>query len=109
VLGGDEFVVILLLTTLSVGIGIGSLLCEKLSGKKVELGLVPFGAIGLTAFGIDIWLATLHHPPVTTLAPDLRSFIDLPGNTRVIIDFFGLGLFSGFYIVPSVRLGTGTI
>ncbi len=104
VLGGDEFVVILLLTTLSVGIGIGSLLCEKLSGKKVELGLVPFGAIGLTAFGIDIWLATLHHPPVTQLAPDLDSFVGLPGNLRVIIDFFGLGLFSGFYIVPLYAL-----
>lgn len=104
VLGGDEFVVILLLTTLSVGIGIGSLLCEKLSGKKVELGLVPFGAIGLTAFGIDIWLATLHHPPVTNLAPDLKSFVGQPGNLRVIIDFFGLGLFSGFYIVPLYAL-----
>jgi MFS family permease len=104
VLGGDEFVVIMLLTTLSVGIGIGSLLCEKLSGKKVELGLVPFGAIGLTAFGVDIWLATLHHPVVTTLAPNLRTFIDQPGNLRVIIDFFGLGLFSGFYIVPLYAL-----
>lgn len=104
VLGGDEFVVILLLTTLSVGIGIGSLLCEKLSGNKVELGLVPFGAIGLTAFGIDIWLATLHHPPVTSLAPDISTFIDRPGNLRVIIDFLGLGLFSGFYIVPLYAL-----
>ncbi|HEX6591826.1 MAG TPA: MFS transporter [Moraxellaceae bacterium] len=104
VLGGNEFAVILLLTVMSVGIGVGSLLCEKLSGKKVELGLVPFGAIGLTAFGIDIWLATLHHPPVTALAGTLGEFLAVPGNTRVLIDFVGLGIFSGFYIVPLYAL-----
>lgn len=105
VLGGSEHAVILLMTTLSVGIGIGSLLCEKLSGKRVELGLVPFGAIGLTGFGVDIWLATLHHPPVTTTAMDgLAQFLDRPGNLRVIVDFFGLGIFAGFYIVPLYAL-----
>ena len=50
VLGGDEHVVTLLLALFSVGIGVGSLLCERLSGRKVELGLVPFGSIGLTVF-----------------------------------------------------------
>lgn len=104
VLGGNEYAVILLLTAMSVGIGAGSLLCEKLSGKKVELGLVPFGAIGLTAFGVDIWLATLEHAPVTTLAPTLSAFLAIPGNTRVLIDFIGLGVFSGFYIVPLYAL-----
>ena len=48
VLGGDEHVVTLLLALFSVGIGVGSLLCERLSGRKVEIGLVPFGSIGLT-------------------------------------------------------------
>jgi 1-acyl-sn-glycerol-3-phosphate acyltransferase len=104
VLGGDEFAVILLLTTMSVGIGIGSLLCEKLSGKKVELGLVPFGAIGLTAFGVDIWFATRHHAEVTVLATSIREFLAIPGNTRVLLDFVGLGVFSGFYIVPLYAL-----
>src|SRR5205823_6643291 len=48
VLGGDESVFILLLTVFSLGIGVGSLLCERLSGRRVEIGLVPFGALGLT-------------------------------------------------------------
>ena len=50
ILGGDEHVVTSLLALFSVGIGVGSLLCERLSGRKVELGLVPFGSIGLTVF-----------------------------------------------------------
>jgi 1-acyl-sn-glycerol-3-phosphate acyltransferase len=104
VLGGNEFAVILLMTTMSVGTGIGSLLCEKLSGKKVEIGLVPFGAIGLTAFGLDIWFATRGHATGLAPAENIRAFLAIPGNTRVLIDFFGLGVFSGFYIVPLYAL-----
>ena len=51
VLGGDEHVATLMLTMFSVGVGTGSLLCERLSGHKVEIGLVPFGSIGLTEIG----------------------------------------------------------
>lgn len=107
VLGGDEYSVILLLATMSVGIGVGSLLCEKLSGKKVELGLVPFGAIGLTGFGIDIYFATLNHPvviPLTDVGISVRDFLAIPGNLRVLADFAGIGVFSGFYIVPLYAL-----
>ena len=43
--------VTLLLVVFSVGVGVGSLLCERLSGHKIEIGLVPFGSIGLTLFG----------------------------------------------------------
>ena len=53
-LHGDESVFIALLTVFSIGVGTGSLLCEKLSGHKVEIGLVPFGAIGLSLFGVDL-------------------------------------------------------
>jgi hypothetical protein len=62
VLGGGEGTVTLLLATFTVGIGLGSLLCEKLSGGHVEIGLVPFGSIGLTLFGLDIALASPGTP-----------------------------------------------
>jgi MFS family permease len=58
VLGGDENVVTLLLAVFSIGIGLGALACERLSGRKVEIGLVPFGSIGMTVFAVDLWLAT---------------------------------------------------
>jgi MFS family permease len=57
VLAGGESVVTLLLTLFSIGVGAGSLLCERLSDKKVELGLVPLGSIGLSLFGIDLFWA----------------------------------------------------
>lgn len=103
VLGGSESAVILILTVLSVGVGIGSLLCEKLSGKSIEIGLVPFGAIGLTIFGVDIWLATLAHTQIV-YTHTLSDFVHSPGNLRVLWDFFGIGVFSGFYIVPLYAL-----
>ena len=58
VLGGSEEVVTLMLVVFSAGIGVGSLLCERLSGRKVEIGLVPFGSIGLTVFAVDLFFAT---------------------------------------------------
>ena len=89
VLGGSETMVTALLVVFSLGVGGGSLLCERLSGHKVELGLVPFGAIGLTLFGVDLWLATAAAPPAMW---------------RVYLDVFAVGLFGGFYIVPLYAL-----
>ena len=62
-LGGSEHVITLLLMLFAIGIGIGSLLCERMSGRRVELGLVPFGSIGLTVFGVDLFFATPTAPP----------------------------------------------
>ena len=63
-LGGDENVVTVLLAVFSIGIGLGALACERLSGRKVEIGLVPFGSIGMTVFAVDLWLASRGLAPV---------------------------------------------
>jgi 1-acyl-sn-glycerol-3-phosphate acyltransferase len=102
-LGGNEQIVTLLLTLFSIGIGVGSLLCERMSDRRVELGLVPFGSIGLTAFGIDLFLAVPDNP-VTGAALDAAAFLHAPGNLRVLFDILMLGLFGGFYIVPLYAL-----
>jgi 1-acyl-sn-glycerol-3-phosphate acyltransferase len=101
-LGGDEHVVTFLLALFSVGIGIGSLLCERLSGRKVELGLVPFGSIGLTVFAIDLWLASrgLRAERVA----GLEAFLANPAHWRVAADLVLIGAFGGFYIVPLYAL-----
>ena len=102
VLGGNEHVVTFLLALFSVGIGIGSLLCERLSGRKVELGLVPFGSIGLTLFAVDLWLAS-GSLKAAELA-GLGAYFAKPAHWRVAADLVLIGLFGGFYIVPLYAL-----
>ena len=102
VLGGDPSVATLLLTLFSLGIGAGSLLCERLSGHKVEIGLVPLGSIGLTLFGIDLYLA---HPEAATVSGlSAKAFLEQPGAWRVVADLVLIGVFGGFYIVPLYAL-----
>ena len=101
-LGGDESVVTLLLATFSVGIGVGSLLCERLSGHKIEIGLVPFGAIGMTLFAIDLFFASGARGPGAALGA--MTFIAEPGSWRVLFDLTMIAGFSGFYIVPLFAL-----
>ncbi len=103
VLGGGENTVTLLLAIFTVGIGLGSLLCERMSGRLVEIGLVPFGSIGLTLFGIDLYFAS----PVGLASGsphDLLALLSLPAIWRVLFDLMMLGVFGGFFIVPLYAL-----
>ena len=103
VIGGGEGAVTLLLATFTIGIGIGSLLCERMSAKHVELGLVPFGSIGLTLFGLDLGLAAM---PLSAGSETLSVSVLLTfGSTwRILFDLFMIGLFGGFFIVPLYAL-----
>ncbi|CAH0233701.1 Lysophospholipid transporter LplT [Massilia sp. Bi118] len=101
-LHGDHSVFVLLLTIFSLGIGTGSLLCEKLSGRKVEIGLVPFGAIGLSLFGIDLYFASQAY--VNTATVDFLGLLHQHGTWRILLDLLLLGVFGGFFIVPLFAL-----
>ncbi|NKC12378.1 MAG: glycerol acyltransferase [Gammaproteobacteria bacterium] len=93
----------LLLTVFSLGIGTGSLLCERLSGRLVEIGLVPFGAIGLTVFCFDFYLATPELSPDGS-AVGIAAFLAQPYSARLLFDLSMLSLFGGFFIVPLYAL-----
>ena len=102
VLGGDEHVATMMLTTFSIGVGAGSLLCERLSGHKVEIGLVPFGSIGLTLFALDLYFASPSGMADHTIGA--AQFLALPANWRIMFDLVMIGVFGGFYIVPLYAL-----
>ena len=120
ILLGNESVFILLLSIFSIGIGIGSLMCEKLSKGKVEVGLVVFGAIGLTIFGADLYFSsTFLLENVTNKSTfDYKSFISygIAYNHdmlifhesiirwRLLADVALTGFFGGLYIVPLYAL-----
>jgi 1-acyl-sn-glycerol-3-phosphate acyltransferase len=102
ILNGNEAISVSLLVAFAVGVGIGSLLCERLSGHRIELGLVPFGSIGLSLFAIDLYFAqpVAHATAVNTVA----EFVARAGSWRVLIDLSLLGAFGGFYSVPLYAL-----
>jgi len=111
ILHGDESLFILLLSIFSLGIGIGSLMCEKLSKGKVELGLVLFGATGLTLFGADLYFAStsiyesLNNKALLDYAIFIGMHYDAEGHLiftywRLLADIGLIGVFGGLYIVP---------
>ncbi|RUP31358.1 MAG: MFS transporter, partial [Curvibacter sp.] len=102
VLHGDEKVASLLLVVFSVGIGIGSLLCEVLSRRHVEIGLVPLGAIGMSVFAIDLYFASRGLPPAEQMG--LAAFVAQLAHWHVMADLLLLSLFAGLYSVPMYAL-----
>ena len=102
VLHGDEHVASFLLAVFSVGVGLGSLLCEVLNRKHAEIGLVPLGALGMTLFSVDLYGALQAVPASAPMG--LASFLALHANWRVVADLGLLSLSTGVYSVPLYAL-----
>lgn len=104
VLGADEHVVTLFLTVFSVGIGLGSLLCVRLLRGDIAATYVPLGALGMSAFGIDLFFAAsavpIHGGGLMTLGAFLGHF----HAWRIVIDLLLVAVFGGLYIVPLYAL-----
>jgi len=101
-LGGSATLYIFALALFSLGTGTGSLLCEKLSGRIIEIGLVPLGAFGMSAFLLDLYFARSAEVVIRGL--DVMAFVQQLGSIRIIIDLLGIGLFTGFFVVPLFAL-----
>tara|TARA_B100001245_G_C22834105_1_gene401153 strand:- start:162 stop:1160 length:999 start_codon:yes stop_codon:yes gene_type:complete len=98
IINGNEVITTTLLATFAIGIGIGSLLCEKLSGYRIEIGLVPLGSIGLTLFSADLYFAK---PIANILEISLiNEFLSAREHLRILFDLTMIGLFGGLYSVP---------
>src|SRR5262249_50256147 len=91
-IGAHEHVVTFFLSVFCVGIALGSLLCEKVSGKTLELGLVPFGSIGMTLFTLDLFF--IGEPAKLSATPlEIGAFLDTQHAVRILADLFGIALF----------------
>ena len=97
-LGGNPQVVTLLLTLFSVGVAAGSLLCERLSGHKVELGIVPIGSLGMSIFGIDLYFALAGIQATADITA--LEFIRQPEHWRFMIDLALISVSGGLFVVP---------
>ncbi|HEX7370680.1 MAG TPA: MFS transporter [Rhodanobacteraceae bacterium] len=101
-LGGNASVEVLVLALFSIGVGIGSLLCDRLSGHKVEVGLVPLGAFGMTLFGILLYFVRHVAPAYHDIG--WLAFLHESGNGWIALDLTLIGVFAGFFIVPLFAL-----
>jgi acyl-[acyl-carrier-protein]-phospholipid O-acyltransferase / long-chain-fatty-acid--[acyl-carrier-protein] ligase len=103
ILGGEEAVVTLFLTVFSIGIALGSLMCSRILRGRISAGTVPWGALGIGLFSIDLWLAS----PVATAGGALTSlgpFLAVPGHWRIVGDLLGISVAGGIFIVPLYAL-----
>ncbi len=102
VLGGGSGVYTLLLAVFSVGSAVGAIGCERLSKHRVEIGLVPFGAFGMTLFGLLLYFACPAATGMTGVS--VAQFLTQPVAYRVMLCLFLMAVFSGFFIVPLFAL-----
>jgi len=102
ILNGNESVVTSLLVAFAVGVGLGSLLCERMSGHRIELGLVPFGSIGMSLFLVDLYFA--QPETAATSVASVSEFLGRASSWRILVDLALLGAFGGFYSVPLYAL-----
>jgi MFS family permease len=102
-LGAEEAVVTLFLTLFSIGIALGSLLCNRLLGGKLSARSVPWGALGIGLFSIDLWLASPEPASVGELA-GLAAFLGDPAHWRILADLFGIATSGGVFVVPLYTL-----
>jgi hypothetical protein len=102
VLRGNEQVASLLLGVFSLGIGLGSLMCERLSRGRVELGLIAPGAAGMSVFTLDFWLATRALPAAPLM--DVATFLTQPAHWRILLDLGLLSMSAGLFSVPMYAL-----
>lgn len=102
ILNGHPTLISILLAAFIVGVAIGSLLCNKLSGGEVEPGLIPLGALGLTLFAVDLFFSSsafqIANQAIDVVMPS--EFFSLPGGVRVSLDLMCIGLCGGLFIVP---------
>ena len=97
-LGGGETLNLLALALFSIGVGIGSLWCEKLSRRTVEIGLVPLGAIGITIFCVVLYFIRPGEAPAAVAG--ISEFLRSSDGWKICLALFGIGLSAGLYIVP---------
>lgn len=100
-LGGNESVIIVMLAAFSVGIGGGSVLCEYLSGRRIELAMVPLGAAGMLYFGLHLPMVDITR---VSLEIGLWPWLLESGSWRIVVDLFGTGFSGGLFIVTLYAL-----
>ncbi len=104
-IGVDEQVVTLFLTFFSIGIGIGSLLCNKLLHARISAKYVPAAIIGLSLFTVDLYfISSGFAVPDKNELMGLKGFFSNVANWRLLFDLTMIAICGGIYIIPLYSL-----
>ncbi|USO01879.1 MAG: acyl-[ACP]--phospholipid O-acyltransferase [Alphaproteobacteria bacterium] len=100
VIGGNEHVLTLFLTTCSLGIGAGSLVCHRLVKGRVDQTFVPLACLGMSLFGFDLVMAANNIPLLSSELLTLETFLSMFNGWRLLLDMLLVSMCSGVFIVP---------
>jgi acyl-[acyl-carrier-protein]-phospholipid O-acyltransferase/long-chain-fatty-acid--[acyl-carrier-protein] ligase len=103
ILFADEHVVTMMLALFAVGIGVGSVIAERLLHGDVSGRFVPFAALGMALFSIDLLWASGGHSAGAALT-GVAAFMADAKNWRVLVDLVGLATSGGLFCVPLYAL-----
>ncbi|ENM5882189.1 MFS transporter [Vibrio metoecus] len=96
-LHGNEAAVSFLLALFSIGIAVGSLTCDKLSGHRIEVGIVPLGSVGISLFG---YLMAISIPADLPIFSTFVDFVSYSALWPLFAYLLLIGVFGGVFIVP---------
>src|SRR5262245_15476123 len=99
VLYANEQVVTLMLALFAVGVGIGSIVAERLLHGEVSARYVPIAAMAMSFFAWDLHLASMARTASGELAP-VMEFLRQPGTARILVDLVGVAMAGGLFTVP---------
>jgi acyl-[acyl-carrier-protein]-phospholipid O-acyltransferase/long-chain-fatty-acid--[acyl-carrier-protein] ligase len=99
VLFANEQVVTMMLALFAVGVGVGSMLAERLLHGEVSARHVPIAALGMAFFAFDLYLASTGRVSTGALVP-IRDFLAQSGSWRILADLVGLAVAGGLFTVP---------
>jgi len=97
VLNGDPKVAIFLLATFTIGIALGSFACSIFSSGRVELGLVPIGALGMSIF---TWILGGIEIDTGGQLRNITEILAVPGVLSALANLIMIAFFAGLFIVP---------
>jgi acyl-[acyl-carrier-protein]-phospholipid O-acyltransferase/long-chain-fatty-acid--[acyl-carrier-protein] ligase len=101
VMHADETVVTLFLTMFSLGIGLGSFLCNKMLKGQVQATYTPPAALGMSIFMVDLYFASGHAPqPAVDTIMNAATFVGFAASWRILFDLLMIAVCAGVYIVP---------
>ncbi len=100
ILFANNEITTLMITIFSLGIALGSLICNKLLKGKISSFYTPFAAILMSIFIFDLYFTSTSQNFSSGDLIGFGEFIKTPNNLRILFDLAMIAICGGIYVVP---------